>query len=181
MVGAGKLLISEPYLGDPNFERTVILLCEDNDDGSVGFVLNKPSVLTVDTIVDELEEFSEVVHIGGPVGQDSLNFIYRGNFVLEGSVHITDDIYWGGDFDQFLDLARNCEINAADFKFFLGYSGWESEQLEMEVKENAWIISTPDLKEVFEMAADTMWHKILNNMGGKYKMYSNYPIDPRLN
>lgn len=181
MIGAGKILISEPYLGDPNFERAVILLCEDNEEGSVGFVLNKPSALTLDTIIDELDEFSQIIHIGGPVGQDSLNFIYRGNIGLEGAVQISDNIYWGGNFEQFIDLAMTSKINSSDFKFFLGYSGWESTQLENEVKENAWIINSPDLNEVFDMSTSNMWQKILHKMGGRYKMYSNYPIDPRLN
>lgn len=69
-----------------------------------------------------------------------------------------------------------------DIKFFLGYSGWSSGQLETELEENSWIVSdltSPEL--VFDTAPDAMWKKTLTIMGGRFSVYSNYPKDPRLN
>ena len=63
----GRLLISEPFLPDPNFDRTVVLLCEHNEDGSFGFVLNKPSILKVNEVIEDLEKLENVVYVGGPV------------------------------------------------------------------------------------------------------------------
>ena len=70
----GRLLISEPFLPDPNFERTVVLLCEHNDDGSFGFVINKPSILKVNDVIEDIRAVEDIVFIGGPVQQDTLTF-----------------------------------------------------------------------------------------------------------
>ncbi len=70
----GRLLISEPFLPDPNFERTVVLLCEHNDDGSFGFVINKPSILKVNDVIEDIRVVEDIVFIGGPVQQDTFIF-----------------------------------------------------------------------------------------------------------
>ena len=80
----GRLLASEPYLPDPNFERTIILLTEHNEDGSVGFVLNKPSESIINEVVEEIKGFQSKIYIGGPVQQDTLHFIHR-NLTLSDS------------------------------------------------------------------------------------------------
>ncbi len=181
MVGKGKLLIAEPFLGDPNFERSVILLCEDDENGTLGLVLNKPSALKVNDVLEDMNEFNQPLYIGGPVDQDCVNFIYTGINVVDDSVEISDGVFMGGDFDQLFELARFGKVNPDNFRFFLGYSGWDVNQLTMEMNEKTWIVGNTSLHEVLLMAPPLMWHNILKSMGGKYKMYSNYPIDPRLN
>jgi putative transcriptional regulator len=181
MVGKGSILISEPYLGDPNFERTVIVVVEDSEEGTVGFIMNKPSVMTVDSVITNLDSFTQEVFVGGPVAQDSLHFIYKGEPVVEDSVELGTELYWGGNFEHFLELARLKVLNPLNFRFFLGYSGWAQGQLKTEISENSWILGNTKIEEVFEMEYDKMWQSILKNMGGKYKMYSNFPTDPRLN
>lgn len=177
----GSILISEPFLGDDNFERTVILICEHNEEGTLGFVLNKPTAITFDSVIPEIENFSELLYIGGPVQQDSLHFLYRNREYVEGSVKISDNLYWGGNYEQLLILINKKEIIPDDFRFFLGYSGWSEGQLEEEMKNNSWIVSEADTDELFNTDPSELWRVILKGMGGKYKMYSNYPIDPRLN
>lgn len=181
MVGKGKILISEPYLGDPNFERTVILLGEDNEDGSFGFVLNKPSPVLVEQVLPDLEGFDQKVFIGGPVANDSLYFINKGDVLVNDSFEIGEGIFWGGNYDHLVELSNLKMVNPEDFVFFLGYSGWSEGQLRAEMEEAAWIIGNTPLKEVFEIVPEKMWQEILKRMGGKYKMYSNFPIDPKLN
>jgi putative transcriptional regulator len=88
----GRLLISEPFLPDPNFERTVVLLCEHNEEGSFGFVLNKPSILKVGEVMEDLTELENVVYVGGPVQQDTLHFIHR-NASLENAVEIVEKYF----------------------------------------------------------------------------------------
>lgn len=180
MLRRGKILISEPYLGDDNFERTVILLCEHNGEGSLGFVLNKPSVVTVESIL-ELEGFSQSVMIGGPVSQDSVHFVYTGKAIFEHSLEVTDTLHLGGSFEKLQEMANLKLVNPQTFKFFLGYSGWAPGQLEKEMEENSWIVSEINVCQVFDMKPEKMWQEILRDMGGKYKMYSNFPEDPRLN
>src|SRR6187402_72073 len=97
----GRLLISEPFLQDPNFDRTVVLLCEHNEEGSFGFVLNKPAIVKVSDVMDELKNFEHLIYIGGPVQQDSLHFIHR-NKESEKGTEVREGIFWGGNFENVL-------------------------------------------------------------------------------
>jgi putative transcriptional regulator len=177
----GRLLASEPYLPDPNFERTLILLTEHNEEGSVGFVLNKPSESLVTEVMEDIKNIQSKVYIGGPVQQDTLHFIHR-NPMLTDSIEVVEGIFWGGNFEQLLLMIEANQIDVLDIKFFLGYSGWSPGQLEDELKADSWIVSdqiTEDL--IFETPPETMWKKSLQSLGGRFSVYSNYPIDPSMN
>ncbi|MEM6522671.1 MAG: YqgE/AlgH family protein [Bacteroidota bacterium] len=177
----GSLLISEPFLPDPNFERTVILLCEHNDDGSFGFVLNKLSSVTLKDLIEGVNSTKASVFIGGPVQQDTLHFIHRSSD-LEGGTEIVKGLYWGGDFEQLMSIIDTGKINESDFKFFVGYSGWSAGQLEEELAANSWIVTNPASPQLmFDEPEDKLWKIVLKRLGGRFDVYSNYPIDPRLN
>jgi putative transcriptional regulator len=177
----GRLLISEPYLPDPNFERTIILLCENNEDGSFGFVLNKPSLANVNEVMDDIKGYDLPAMVGGPVQQDTLHFLHRFP-ALEDSVEILPGIFWGGNFERLVFLLDTKQMPHKDIKFFLGYSGWTAGQLEEEIAQDSWIVSDRVSEElVFDTAPDAMWKKTLTIMGGRFSVYSNYPKDPRLN
>ena len=177
----GCLLVSEPYLPDPNFERTIILLCEHNAEGSFGFVLNKPSHAKIADVMESMKDFDAQVYVGGPVQQDTLHYIHRVQ-TLEDAIEIGDGIYWGGNFEHLNSLLNSKQIAAHDLKFFLGYSGWSEGQLEEELQANSWIVSGQvDEKLIFETDAEVMWQKALKAMGGRFSVYANYPIDPTLN
>ena len=177
----GRILISEPYLPDPNFERTIILLCENNEDGSFGFVLNKPSLANVSDVMDDIKNYDTPAMVGGPVQQDTLHYIHR--FAsLDDAVEITSGIFWGGNFEKLLFLLETKQLAHKDIKFFLGYSGWTAGQLEEELEQDSWIVSDQVSEElIFDTAPDAMWKKTLTIMGGRFSVYSNYPKDPRLN
>ncbi|HEX5169328.1 MAG TPA: YqgE/AlgH family protein [Cyclobacteriaceae bacterium] len=177
----GRLLISEPFLPDPNFERTVVLLCEHNEEGSFGFVLNKPSLIKVSEVMEDVKNLHEQVFVGGPVQQDTLHFIHR-NTAVENTSVILDGIYWGGSVESLLLLDDTQQLSGNDIRFFLGYSGWGPGQLESELDEESWIVCdyvTQDL--LFDTDPKMMWKKALDDMGGRFSLYSNYPVDPRLN
>ena len=177
----GRLLVSEPYLPDPNFERTIILLCEHNDEGSFGFVLNKISESTVNEVMEDGKGSDGRIYIGGPVQQDTLHFVHR-NAALEDATEISEGIFWGGNFEKLMFLIETKQMEVSDVKFFLGYSGWSGGQLEQELNADTWIVSdvvTPEL--IFNTDPGVMWQTALKSMGGKYAVYSNYPVDPRLN
>lgn len=178
----GDLLISEPFLPDPNFDRTVVLICEHNEQGSFGFILNKPSLLKLSDVMEEVNPFEKTIHVGGPVQQDTLHFIHRMGHILEGGEEIGEDIYWGGNFEQLKIMVSNKEVNHDDIIFFLGYSGWGEGQMLKEIEEKSWIVhKTPTSEQVFDKNPENLWREILKGKGGKYKMFSNYPTDPRLN
>ena len=177
----GRLLISEPFLPDPNFERTVVLLCEHNEDGSFGFILNKPSAVNLDDIIENINDFQETVHIGGPVQQDTLHFIHKADY-LEGGVDLGNGLFWGGDYGQLLELIDSKMIKPIDFKLFVCYSGWSEGQLDEELDANSWIVTQNATAEfVFDLVSVALWNRVLYGLGGRYNVYSNYPTDPRLN
>lgn len=174
----GRLLLSEPMLADPNFERTLVLLCAFDDEGAFGFVLNKPSESLVSDLIDCEVQEEKWAFIGGPVQQDSLHFIHRFDDV-EGAQEILPGVYWGGDFETVLEKSR---LDPDSVRFFVGYSGWAAGQLEDELKENAWIVSDrADEELIFDTEPDSMWQEAVSRLGGRFTLYANYPTDPRLN
>ncbi|MFN8436085.1 MAG: YqgE/AlgH family protein [Cytophagales bacterium] len=179
----GVLLVSDPFLPDTNFERSVVLLCTHKIlEGSFGFIVNKKLEVTLaDLVQDKNFGQSIPVYLGGPVEQNTLHFIHSAGDKIDGSFEISPGIFWGGNFEQMLTKVSDNEINANEVKFFVGYSGWSESQLQNEIKEKSWIVCTSTKELVFETEEKEIWRTILKQLGGKYKQMSNYPIDPRLN
>jgi len=175
----GWLLISEPFLPDPNFERTVVLICEHEEKGSFGLIINKPTQIHLDE-VSEIKRSPHSLYVGGPVDQNSLHFIHIFPDI-EGSIPLKDGVFWGGNYEQIRLMTEEGILNNTNSRFFMGYSGWGENQLEEELERNSWIISNFDLSKLFKTKDEELWQLILREMGGKYRMVSNFPIDPRLN
>ncbi len=178
----GDLLISEPYLPDPNFERTVILVCEHDENGSIGFVLNKAANVKLGDVMEDVGGFDADLLIGGPVQQDTLHFIHRSGDLTDNSNELVRNVYWGGNYDEVLSLINTKSLSTADIRFFMGYSGWSPGQLMDEMKVKSWIVFKNVTSEmIFDWDNQDLWKACLKSMGGKYKLISNYPKDPRLN
>jgi len=178
---AGRILISEPFLPDPNFERSIVLLCEHNEEGSLGFVLNRPTEWNVVDKIDDVKNFDGKLYVGGPVEQTSLNFIHRYP-ALEESTPLGNGIYFGGNFEKLFFLLETKQIDTADVRFFMGYSGWAAGQLGEELDVDSWIVSDKvDEDLIFDTDPALLWKKTLQKMGGRFTVYSNYPADPRMN
>ena len=120
----GRLLISEPFLRDAYFQRSVVLLVEHSGDtGSMGFILNKKTELTINMLFPKLEHLPETpIYLGGPVASNRLFFVHSlGNAVIPNSFPINDHLYFDGDFDALRDYMLS-EHNFADkVKFFIGW------------------------------------------------------------
>lgn len=166
---------------DPNFARSVVLLTEHNDEGSIGFILNKPITFRLNEIVEDFPDFDAPVYMGGPVQRDSLHFIHRIDALAEEGDEVAKGVYWGGNFDKLKSMVRLGVINSEDIRFFIGYSGWGPNQLQDEMESKAWILSNSGNKFAFASESEALWTEILQAMGGKYKAMSHYPIDPSLN
>ncbi|MBC6411117.1 MAG: YqgE/AlgH family protein [Ekhidna sp.] len=178
----GDLLISEPYLPDPNFERTVIYLCKHDENDTFGLVLNKKTNVKLGDIVDEVADYPAELFIGGPVQQNTMHFIHRNIKLAESARLVQNEIYWGGDYDLLTQMLNARSIFNGDIRFFIGYSGWVKGQLMDEVKKNSWIILKRATQEmIFEWDNQELWRACLKTMGGKYRLMSNYPKDPRMN
>ncbi len=178
----GKLLISEPFLNDPNFRRSVILMPEHTQEGTVGFILNQPSQLLLKDLVPDLWEADYPIFIGGPVEVDTIHFIHRCYDKLNSGEEIANGIYWGGNFETLKILVNNNSISENEVKFFLGYSGWGQNQLTEEIKSNTWIVADQYNNDViFSHNEEELWRKVIVNLGPKYAHISRFPSDPSLN
>ena len=175
-------MISEPFLADPNFSRTVVLLCEHNEEGSFGFVINKPAEVKLNELLEDAGTRNDDIYVGGPVQQNTLQFIHRNDDLIEGGVEVLNGLFWGGNFEQMLAMMDSNVLSHDDIKFFVGYSGWGAGQLKGELEMNSWIISrNVDTEQIFNSDVDSLWKEVLNMMGGKFKIVANFPVDPRLN
>ena len=177
----GSFLVAEPMLGDPNFERSVILLTEHNENGSVGFVLNRPLELNLEDIVIDFPFLDTQVYHGGPVQQDNLYFIHNKGSLIPGSEHIRDDLYWGGDLKPLIELINCGLVSEENIRFFLGYSGWSRGQLTDELNEKSWLVLEDAPVNLFTDNAVETWRQMLMNIGGEYPLWANSPADPNLN
>jgi putative transcriptional regulator len=178
----GQLLIAEPsIIGDLSFNRSVILLADHNQDGSVGFIINKPLKYTINDLVPDVEVNFKIYN-GGPVEQDNLYFIHNIPELIPNSVEISSGIFWGGDFELTKNLINNGEIKKDNIRFFLGYTGWEAQQLENEMKSNSWIL-TENLYEnkIIGKSTTDFWKEKILELGGEYIIWSNAPENPLLN
>ncbi len=177
----GCFLLSEPYMADDNFRSTVLFLCEHNENGTFGFVLNRPLDLTINQAVQDFPDLKTQLFLGGPVQNDTLHFLHCRGDLIQDSIEVIEGVFWGGDFDQLKVLLDTKQIKEDEVKFFLGYSGWDFGQLEIECDEKAWIIVEANSDYIFSTEANNMWRAVLKNMGEKFKLLSNLPDDPSLN
>jgi putative transcriptional regulator len=176
----GCLLLSEPFMLDPNFKRTVVLLAEHNENGTIGFILNRPINVKLNEAVAELPGNGKLYY-GGPVGTDQLFFIHTLGDRIDGSMEIRKGIYWGGNFETVKFMLKENLFSEGEIFFFIGYSGWAPKQLEKEMNENSWIVASMKPEYLRNKHFDTLWADVLKGMGKEYSMLSNFPEDPQMN
>jgi len=179
--GTGVLLIADPFLKDPNFLRTVVFLCEHKEEGSFGFVLNRQHTHTTDELIPDLENYKLPVYYGGPVQQDTLHFLHQYPDIIPGGQEVIKGVYWGGDFEKMVELIVSGSIDTNKIRFYIGYSGWGSGQLDNELKEKSWLTVKATRKLIFHQSYHEIWKDSLKQLGGDYEMMINFPIDPQLN
>ena len=169
----GKLLIASPGLTD-FFRRTVVLVLEHNEEGAVGVVLNRPSETPVDEAVPELPVLvdpGEVVHLGGPVGPDSVILLARFENPDEAASIVLDDL---GVVDPAVDSP---DLRAV--RVYAGHAGWAPGQLDDELESEAWIVEPAHADDPFDEG--DLWSDVLDRKGGGYTLLARMPEDPSLN
>ncbi|MCF8229568.1 MAG: YqgE/AlgH family protein [Bacteroidales bacterium] len=177
----GKLLISEPFLLDYYFKRSVVLLAEHNEEGSFGIIMNKPLDTSFNEVVKDFPEFDTNIFLGGPVKNDSLFFIHTMGDNIDNSAEIMDGLYWGGDIEQVKEMITLKLIKPSDIRFYIGYSGWGANQLAGELKRNSWVVSGMPARELLNIDPVALWKKSLNKLGDTYAYWPNFPADPASN
>ena len=173
----GKLLLAGPGLKDPNFERTVVLLTEHNEDGAMGLVLNRPSNATVGDAVPDLTwvaDAGDPVFIGGPVAPNGVIVLAEWDDPAQAVVRVEPDLgFVPGDLDDASAVRRA--------RVYAGHSGWGPGQLEAELEEEGWIVEAPRREELFSDDPEGLWAAVLRRMGRQFRLLSTMPPDPSLN
>jgi putative transcriptional regulator len=177
---SGVLLLAEPFMESPEFRRSVVLLTEHSEKGTMGFILNRKLAIKPTQAIDDFPEFEDTLFYGGPVSTELLFYIHTLGDLLEGSIEIVPGVYMGGDFETLKDMLRLGKVKTTQIRFFAGYAGWTSGQLKSELKQHSWIITSASKKLVMK-DNDNLWKNILKNLGGKYSIIADFPEDPTLN
>lgn len=171
----GKVLIAEPFMLDPNFKRGVILLCEHEKDGSVGFILNKSLDMKITELIADFPEFDANVYYGGPVQKDTIHYVHNVGELLEDSNQVCPGVYWGGDFEKLKFLVSSQLIEPRNIRFFVGYSGWSDTQLETEMTLGSWVLGDMDANYLFKNKPQSLWKRALQNEGNTYSVIAQMP------
>ncbi len=177
----GSVLISEPFLNDLHFRRTVVLLGEHNSEGSVGFILNRLLNLRTNKVVPSLLDMDFPLFYGGPVEPNTLHFIHTVGELIEGAQPIKNGIFWGGNIELVNDLLNRGVVQQNEFRFFVGYSGWTPNQLDEEVEEKAWWVGEVSTELIFNDDLENMWSNVVRGMDEDYAYMANSPEDPQWN
>ncbi len=177
----GKILISEPFLPDTFFNRSVVYLTDHNPKGSVGFILNKKLDIRICDAVTGFEGWEEYLNMGGPVAPDTLHYLHNLGSLIPKSVHVEGDLYWGGDIDTIREMIRAGSVRPDQIRFFLGYSGWSAGQLERELKENSWVIAKVRSNTIMDSRETDSWKKLLRSFKNKYRVWADFPESPDMN
>jgi putative transcriptional regulator len=177
----GKILISEPFLPDSFFNRTIVYLADHNAEGSVGFILNKKLEIKVSDAISDFEGWNEYLSMGGPVAPDTLHYLHNLGDEIPKSVLVDENIFWGGDISYIRKMIKAGKLNNRQIRFFLGYSGWSAGQLERELKENSWVIAKVKTDIVLSNQEENSWKRVLRGFKNKYRMWADFPESPDMN
>lgn len=176
---SGSILISEPFLSDDYFSRSVIFLCDHNKEGSFGFVLNKYVDTKISDFVKGFPEIETKISIGGPVDMSNLFYIHSFGEKVKGSIKTSNELFIGGDFNDVKKILTEDESAANNIRFFIGYSGWDEGQLSSELDSKSWIVLNDMSKDaILDSSNENIWEDTMRNLGGKFELMSKFPINP---
>lgn len=162
----GQILLADPFMDVSVFKRAAIYMCEHNKEGSLGFIINKQLDFNIQELVLDFPEFDSNVYYGGPVSTDTIHYVHTKGDILEDAIRITKGIYWGGDFNKLKFFIEKGLIKPNEVRFYLGYSGWEPNQLAQEIETGSWLVADADLNYIFAKRWSVLWNKILEDAGG---------------
>ncbi len=171
----GEILLAEPFMIDPNFKRSVVLLCEHEKEGSLGFILNKILDIKVNELISDFPEFEANIYYGGPVQTDTIHYVHNVGNLLEDSQKVNPGIYWGGDFDKLKSLIAAKQVQPENIRFFVGYTGWSGGQLKEEISLGSWVSAKMDINYLFADKSVDLWEEVMKNKGDVYSVISQVP------
>jgi len=174
-INRGKVLLAEPFMVDSNFKRTVVLMCEHEDDGSLGFILNRSLDMQINDLIANFPKINATVFYGGPVQTDTIHYVHNAGELLEDSQEIGEGLYWGGNFEQLKVLISEGVILPKDIQFFVGYSGWSPDQLTEEMNMGSWVVADLDKNYLFKRKEIDLWQEVMLQKGDAFTVIAQMP------
>ena len=168
---APGFLVASPMLKDPNFDRSVVLICIHNDEGALGLVVNRAAPFTMEEILGQLDlpcssRCDQTALVGGPVAMESGLLLYRTDPDDEGwpdEIQITPRLRMSPSQELLGAIGRG--EGPEDYWMFLGHSGWAPKQLEKEISQGSWLPASLDLDLIFSTPLDDRWDEVLRAEG----------------
>lgn len=156
----GNIIISTASLDGTNFEKVAIVITEHNEKGTIGYVFNK----FFPRNFNELEEFRHSIPVqlyeGGPVQTDMLYFMHRRSDLVEEGELVARNVYMGGEFKKAVQLLNNGQLSVDDVRLFIGYCGWDVNELEAEIIEGSWQLTEATVDLVFSASTESIWNDL---------------------
>jgi putative transcriptional regulator len=156
----GNIIISTASLDETNFEKVAVIITEYNEKGAMGYVFNQ----LFPRKFNELEEFKYSIAVslynGGPVQTDMLYFMHRRPDLIANGEQVAGNVYMGGDFKKAVELLNNGQLSTDDVRLFIGYCGWDVNELEEEIKEGSWQLTTAAVDLVFSNSVESIWNEL---------------------
>lgn len=179
----GDVLLSEPFLDDPYFGRKAVLICEHNEEGTFGFVLNNFIALELTDLMDDFPEIEARISVGGPVKSASLYYLHTRPDLIEGSIPVVDGVHMGGAFENIVELLKSKTIESHEIRFFIGYAGWSGSQLHDEIRSRSWFVTRTGRSLLMDTSIEEedLWKHLVSELGDEYTQAANTPPDPSVN
>lgn len=176
----GQLLIAGATLPDPNFARTVVLVCEHDEGGALGLVLNRPTEMTVGEAAPDLEGLAgedSVIGEGGPVQPSAVLVLAEFDDPAHAGLPVLGPVGLMGDSSEVEDI----EEHVRRARVFAGYAGWAPGQLDAELERDDWFVAPAGVDDIFDPDAEELWRRVLARKGGHYRLVAQMPVDPTVN
>lgn len=171
----GIVLLAEPFMLDPNFRRAAVLLCEHSPEGSLGFIMNRPTDRRIDELIEDFPEFDSTTFWGGPVQTNTIHYLHNVGSLLEDSIKIADGVFWGGDFEKLKFLISSGLVTPTNIRFFMGYAGWDEGQLIDEMATGSWVPADMHPNYIFKSKPEMLWQQVMYNKGDAYSVIAFMP------
>lgn len=175
----GTILIAKPTLTNDIFQRSVVLITDHIESGSIGFILNRSTNLPINIFVSELDS-DLTVYEGGPVDKENVYYIHTRPDLIRNSENIIGNIYWSGSYEDVKKAINEKLIADNEIKFLIGYCGWSPKQIINELNNNSWEILDLNF-DIFDHWESDLWKILMKQLGGENLLWVNTPADPSMN
>lgn len=171
----GDILVAEPFMRDDNLRRTVVYLCEVTEEGAYGMVLNHPLPVPMNMLLEEFPVKGFYANYGGPVSDEKLFYIHNIDQINDAE-EVCNNQFFGGSFSEIVSLIESGQVTSKNIRFFVGYTGWDSGQLQREIDEKSWIVWKKHQYNMLNTVDTELWSKFMKEMGGIYAEMEKYPL-----